>query len=113
MPNWVVDKIAAALNDRSKSLKGSRILALGIAYKRDVDDMRESPSVQVMEILRDRGAPSNTPIYKCRVSQDARAPFRAEFGRSDRRDGLRRSIASSCSTDHSDFRMISSSSMRS
>lgn len=56
MPEWVVTKIADALNDREKSLKGSRILALGIAYKRDVDDMRESPSVMVMEILRDRGA---------------------------------------------------------
>ncbi|MGE0503346.1 MAG: nucleotide sugar dehydrogenase [Rhizobiaceae bacterium] len=56
MPEWVVRKIAAALNDRRKALMGSRILALGIAYKRDVDDMRESPSVFVMEILRDRGA---------------------------------------------------------
>lgn len=56
MPEWVVAKIAEALNDREKSLKGSRILALGIAYKRDVDDMRESPSVFVMEHLRDRGA---------------------------------------------------------
>src|SRR5690606_16639337 len=51
MPQWVVTKIADALNQRHKSLKGSRILALGIAYKRDVDDMRESPSVRVMEIL--------------------------------------------------------------
>src|SRR5690606_13760901 len=56
MPKWVVEKIATALNERRKSLKGSRILALGIAYKRDVDDMRESPSVEVMEILRDKGA---------------------------------------------------------
>jgi UDP-N-acetyl-D-glucosamine dehydrogenase len=56
MPDWVVTKIADALNDREKSLKGSRILALGIAYKRDVDDMRESPSVLVMELLRERGA---------------------------------------------------------
>lgn len=56
MPLWVVGKITDALNDRQKSLKGSRILCLGIAYKRDVDDMRESPSVFVMEHLRDRGA---------------------------------------------------------
>lgn len=56
MPQWVVDKIADALNARQKALKGSRILALGISYKRDVDDMRESPSVLVMEILRARGA---------------------------------------------------------
>lgn len=56
MPEWVATKVTEALNDREKSLKGSRILALGIAYKRDVDDMRESPSVLVMEILRARGA---------------------------------------------------------
>jgi UDP-N-acetyl-D-glucosamine dehydrogenase len=56
MPEWVVGKISGALNDRRKSLNGSRILALGIAYKRDVDDMRESPSVFVMEHLRDHGA---------------------------------------------------------
>jgi UDP-N-acetyl-D-glucosamine dehydrogenase len=56
MPEWVVGKVSDALNDREKALKGSRILALGIAYKRDVDDMRESPSVFVMEHLRNRGA---------------------------------------------------------
>ena len=56
MPQWVVGKIAEALNDREKSIKGSRILCLGIAYKRDVDDTRESPSVHVMEILRAKGA---------------------------------------------------------
>jgi UDP-N-acetyl-D-glucosamine dehydrogenase len=56
MPEWVVTKIAAALNDRRKSLNGARILALGISYKRDVDDTRESPSVLVMESLRARGA---------------------------------------------------------
>lgn len=68
MPEWVVTKITDALNERQKSLKGSRILALGIAYKRDVDDMRESPSVLVMEILRDRGAlvdysDPNVPVF--------------------------------------------------
>jgi len=56
MPEWVVGKVVDALNARQKSLNGSRVLALGIAYKRDVDDMRESPSVFVMEHLRDRGA---------------------------------------------------------
>lgn len=68
MPDWVVAKIADALNEREKSLKGSRILALGIAYKRDVDDMRESPSVFVMEQLRDKGAlvdysDPNVPVF--------------------------------------------------
>ena len=56
MPHWVVGKLADALNERGRSVKGSRILVLGIAYKKDVEDMRESPSVELMEILRDKGA---------------------------------------------------------
>ena len=56
MPQYVVDKIIHALNQAGKSLKNSKILILGIAYKRDIDDMRESPSVFVMELLRNWGA---------------------------------------------------------
>ena len=56
MPQWVVSKVAEGLNNRRKALNGSRVLALGIAYKRDIEDTRESPSVQVMEILREKGA---------------------------------------------------------
>ena len=56
MPHWVVNKVAGALNDRGRSIKGSRILVLGITYKKNVDDMRESPSVKLMEILRGKGA---------------------------------------------------------
>ncbi|MFM9977248.1 MAG: nucleotide sugar dehydrogenase [Sphingomonadaceae bacterium] len=56
MPEWVFRKIGAALNDRQRAVRGSRILALGIAYKKNVDDMRESPAVQVMELLRSAGA---------------------------------------------------------
>lgn len=56
MPQWIVSKVADALNDRERSIKNSRILVLGIAYKKNVDDMRESPSVELMELLRDRGA---------------------------------------------------------
>lgn len=68
MPQYVVDKTVRALNEAGKSLKGARILALGIAYKRDVDDMRESPSVFVMEHLRDWGAEvaysdPNVPVF--------------------------------------------------
>ncbi|TPG12966.1 nucleotide sugar dehydrogenase [Sphingomonas koreensis] len=55
MPRYVFDKLAAALNDRSKALKGARILVLGIAYKKNVDDMRESPSVEFMEIVQENG----------------------------------------------------------
>lgn len=51
MPEWVVAKVADALNDGGKPLKNSRILILGIAYKKNVDDVRESPAIQVMELL--------------------------------------------------------------
>jgi len=56
MPYHVVEATAAALNDRSRSLKGSRVLLLGVAYKKDVDDLRESPSLKIMELLLARGA---------------------------------------------------------
>lgn len=56
MPEWVMNKLTSALNDRGKALRGSNILVLGIAYKKNVDDMRESPSVMLMEMLRDKGA---------------------------------------------------------
>jgi UDP-N-acetyl-D-glucosamine dehydrogenase len=56
MPYFVLEQIAAGLNDHSKSIKGSNILVLGLAYKRDVDDLRESPSLTILELLRKRGA---------------------------------------------------------
>lgn len=56
MPQYVVSKVVDALNAHGKALKGSKILILGIAYKKNVDDMRESPSVEIMEMLRDKGA---------------------------------------------------------
>lgn len=56
MPDYVVAKVASALNGKSKSINGSKILVLGIAYKKNIDDVRESPSVFLMEKLRDLGA---------------------------------------------------------
>src|ERR1700724_3633137 len=56
MPYHVVDSVATALNDRQKPLKGSRIMVLGVAYKKDVDDLRESPSLKIIEQLTLRGA---------------------------------------------------------
>lgn len=56
MPEKVIDRLAAALNDEEKSLKGSMILLIGVAYKKDVDDMRESPALRLIELLRERGA---------------------------------------------------------
>ncbi|MBN1827063.1 MAG: nucleotide sugar dehydrogenase [Candidatus Eisenbacteria bacterium] len=56
MPRFVVDRIADALNGREKSLRGSRILALGVTYKPDIDDIRESPAIDVIEQLKKKGA---------------------------------------------------------
>ena len=56
MPYHVIDAVGAALNERHKSLKGSKVLLLGVAYKKDVDDLRESPSLKLLELLTARGA---------------------------------------------------------
>jgi UDP-N-acetyl-D-glucosamine dehydrogenase len=56
MPHYVVDKVGEALNTRRKPINGSRILVAGVAYKRDIDDMRESPALDVMGLLHERGA---------------------------------------------------------
>ena len=56
MPYHVADAAANALNGQKKSVKGSRILLLGVAYKKDVDDLRESPSLKIMQLLLQRGA---------------------------------------------------------
>ena len=56
MPYHVVQSLAMALNDRQKAVRGSRILLLGVAYKKDVDDLRESPSLKLLELLMERGA---------------------------------------------------------
>ena len=56
MPEYVVTRIASALNDRRQPLKGSRVLLLGLAYKKDVSDTRDSPAFDVARILKERGA---------------------------------------------------------
>ncbi|MBL0172661.1 MAG: nucleotide sugar dehydrogenase [Gemmatimonadaceae bacterium] len=56
MPEWVVQKVADALNDVRKAARGSRVLVLGVAYKPDIDDVRESPALDVIRLLESRGA---------------------------------------------------------
>jgi UDP-N-acetyl-D-glucosamine dehydrogenase len=56
MPRFVIEQLADALNEHSKAIKGSKILVLGLAYKRDIDDLRESPSLTILELLREKGA---------------------------------------------------------
>ena len=56
MPYYVVTKISDALNDQGKAVRGSKILVLGAAYKEDIDDLRESPSLDIIKLLKDKGA---------------------------------------------------------
>ncbi len=56
MPIYVIHRLADALNEQRKSINGSKILVLGLAYKADVDDVRESPAIELIELLQDRGA---------------------------------------------------------
>lgn len=59
MPYYVMDKVIEALDDKGRNLKGSKILLLGMSYKKNVDDMRESPSLKLMDILLEKGAKVN------------------------------------------------------
>ncbi len=56
MPHYVLEKVSQALNNYSKSLKDAKVLVLGVAYKKDIDDQRESPSLSIIHLLRERGA---------------------------------------------------------
>jgi len=69
MPKWVVGKIASALNKEEKSIKKSKILILGLAYKKNIDDMRESPAINLITLLKEKGADleysdPHIPFYK-------------------------------------------------
>ncbi|MAT72675.1 MAG: UDP-N-acetyl-D-glucosamine dehydrogenase [Planctomycetaceae bacterium] len=87
MPEYVVERVAHALNDASKPVRGSRICLLGIAYKPDIDDPRESPSFRLLELLEEMGAllsyndphvPRLPRMRAFRVSELASTPLSAE-----------------------------------
>ena len=66
MPQYVVDKIASALNDNGRPLKNSKVLILGVSYKKNVDDMRESPSLEIIKLLKFKKADvsCSDPFFK-------------------------------------------------
>jgi len=88
MPQYVVERVAEALNDASKPIRGSRIAVLGVAYKKNVDDPRESPAFRILELLGDRGAvltyhdphiPRLPAMRHFRVPDLSSQPLTAEF----------------------------------
>jgi UDP-N-acetyl-D-glucosamine dehydrogenase len=70
MPGYVVQKVADALNEDSKSVRGSRVLVLGIAYKKDIDDLRESPALEILRLLQEKGATVQYHDPFCPVIED-------------------------------------------
>jgi UDP-N-acetyl-D-glucosamine dehydrogenase len=83
MPHFVVDKVRDALNEHRKALMGSRVLILGVAYKRDIDDVRESPALDIIRLLEAKGAEvSYHDPYVAEVHEDGEVrrsvPFTSE-----------------------------------
>lgn len=87
MPEYVLHRVAEALNERGKPLKGSSVLVLGLAYKKDVDDVRESPAVTLIELLQKRGAkvsyhdpyiPSGKPMREHNITHLRSVPLTPE-----------------------------------
>ncbi len=73
MPEYVVSRITEALNDRTKTIKGAKVHILGVSYKKDVSDTRESPALEIMRLLKDRGAKisySDLHVKSCNIGKD-------------------------------------------
>ena len=89
MPDYVVRRLDEALNDRGKGLKGSKILVLGMAYKKDIDDMRESPALEVIKHLRREGreGPLHRPVYSQIFPRSGSTPWTWPPCRSPRSTG--------------------------
>ena len=75
MPAFWVRKVQDALNDREIALKGAKILVLGVAYKKDIDDMRESPALEIMDLMAQKGAVvSYHDAYCPEIKDDGHTP---------------------------------------
>ncbi len=102
MPYYVVTKVMEALNQRKKSLNGSSVLVLGVAYKKDVDDLRESPSLELIRILMEKGArvEFNDPFIPIAVSH--RKSFRMKSVKLTEKN-LKKYDCVLIATDHSTY----------
>lgn len=77
MPHFVVQKVSDALNEEGKAVKGSRVLLLGIAYKKDIDDLRESPALEIIRLLQEKGAEVSYHDPFCpEIVDDGHTPIR-------------------------------------
>ena len=99
MPHFVVDKIQNALNDHSKSVKGSKIHILGVAYKKNIDDVRESPALDIIHLLKQRGA---TVTYSDPYVSDLRHEGQ-DMVSINVAEGCRAADCAVVVTDHKDF----------
>jgi len=105
MPNFWVSKVQDALNDRAVALKGAKVLVLGVAYKKDIDDMRESPALEIMDLLAQKGAAvSYHDPYCPEIVDDGHTPAGAVGKSVPLTDAtLRDADAVIIVTDHSDI----------
>lgn len=99
MPHFVVDKIQTALNDHCKAVKGSRVHILGVAYKKNIDDVRESPALDIIHLLKQRGA---TVSYSDPYVEDLRHEGQ-DMAASDVPEGCAAADCVVVVTDHKDF----------
>lgn len=100
MPRYWVQKVADALNDRSKAVRGSTILVLGVAYKKDVSDVRESPALDIIHLLREKGA--NVIFHDPHVAS-IRIEDERLHGISDLAKGMAQADCVIVATDHSNY----------
>lgn len=99
MPHFVVDKVQNALNDHSKAVKGSRVHILGVAYKKNIDDVRESPALDIVHLLQQRGAiVSYSDPYIPSLRHEG-----VELDAIDGADACRQADCVMIVTDHKDF----------
>jgi UDP-N-acetyl-D-glucosamine dehydrogenase len=95
MPQYVVQKVADALNTHSKSVRGASVLVLGVAYKRDIDDVRESPALDVMVELVKKGArvSYHDPYVPRSITTPSSATPRSSSTRATRSNAARRTCS--------------------